>query len=101
MPGKENVFPLKPHSSQAQITPAVRSRRERPCDACRRRKSRCVIHDGALLCVLCEFHKQDCTFVQSPLPRKRKINQEPQKEERSKKRYRQRTYPAPTRPAWY
>ncbi|KAK8236205.1 fungal-specific transcription factor domain-containing protein [Phyllosticta capitalensis] len=86
MPGKENVFPLKPHSSQAQITPAVRSRRERPCDACRRRKSRCVIHDGALLCVLCEFHKQDCTFVQSPLPRKRKINQEPQKEEGSKKR---------------
>ncbi|KAK8164326.1 nitrogen regulatory protein OTam [Phyllosticta citrichinensis] len=87
MPGKENVFPLKPHSSQAQITPAVRSRRERPCDACRRRKSRCVIHDGALLCVLCEFHKQDCTFVQSPLPRKRKThNQDSQSDQGVKKR---------------
>lgn len=51
----------------------IRTRRERPCDACRRRKSRCVIHEGAVLCVLCEFHKQECTFVQSPLPRKRKV----------------------------
>ncbi|PVI08093.1 hypothetical protein DM02DRAFT_637484 [Periconia macrospinosa] len=51
----------------------IRSRRERPCDACRRRKSRCVINEGAALCVLCEFHKQECTFVQSPLPRKRKV----------------------------
>ncbi|KAL2671738.1 nitrogen regulatory protein OTam [Phyllosticta citricarpa] len=91
MPGKENVFPLKPHSSQAQITPAVRSRRERPCDACRRRKSRCVIHDGALLCVLCEFHKQDCTFVQRPLPRKRKTHHhDSQKDQGVKKRYRQK-----------
>jgi hypothetical protein len=32
-----------------------------------------VIHEGAALCVLCEFHKQECTFVQSPLPRKRKV----------------------------
>ncbi len=48
-------------------------RRERPCDACRRRKSRCVIKEGALLCDLCEFRKQECTFVQSPLPSKSKI----------------------------
>ena len=32
-----------------------------------------MIHEGAALCVLCEFHKQECTFVQSPLPRKRKV----------------------------
>ncbi|KAF2088319.1 hypothetical protein K490DRAFT_11100, partial [Saccharata proteae CBS 121410] len=63
-----------------------RSRRERPCDACRRRKSRCVIHEGAQLCVLCEFHKQQCTFVQSPLPRKRKITLDGRKEDSSKKR---------------
>ena len=44
----------------------VRTRRKMPCDACRRRKSRCVMHEGAVLCVLCEFHKQECTFVQSP-----------------------------------
>ncbi|KAH7060723.1 hypothetical protein B0J12DRAFT_696067 [Macrophomina phaseolina] len=87
MPGKENILPLKQNQTpQGQLTPAQRSRRERPCDACRRRKSRCVIHEGALLCVLCEFHKQECTFVQSPLPRKRKINVDGQKEDSSKKR---------------
>ncbi|CAE7000359.1 hypothetical protein CFE70_000994 [Pyrenophora teres f. teres 0-1] len=62
----------KPTSNNGSVS-NIRSRRERPCDACRRRKSRCVIHEGAALCVLCEFHKQECTFVQSPLPRKRKV----------------------------
>lgn len=74
-PGKEDVAASRPTSSSGPIS-NIRSRRERPCDACRRRKSRCVIHDGASLCVLCEFHKQDCTFVQSPLPRKRKAVEE-------------------------
>lgn len=71
-PGKENLVASKPTSSNGPVS-NIRSRRERPCDACRRRKSRCVIHEGAALCVLCEFHKQECTFVQSPLPRKRKV----------------------------
>ncbi|TID17471.1 nitrogen regulatory protein OTam [Venturia nashicola] len=72
MSGKE----ILPQSLKAASFPGVttaRARRERPCDACRRRKSRCVIHEGAVLCVLCEFHKQDCTFVQDPQPRKRKV----------------------------
>jgi hypothetical protein len=51
---------------------ALRSRRDRPCDACRRRKSRCEIKPGSSLSVLCEFHHQDCTFIQDPQPRKRK-----------------------------
>ncbi|EAT88501.2 hypothetical protein SNOG_04741 [Parastagonospora nodorum SN15] len=71
-PGKENLVVGKPTSTNGPVS-NIRSRRERPCDACRRRKSRCVIHEGAALCVLCEFHKQECTFVQSPLPRKRKV----------------------------
>jgi hypothetical protein len=50
-----------------------RPRRERPCDACRRRKSRCVIKENTVICVLCEFHKQSCTFIQDPTPRKRKV----------------------------
>jgi len=91
MSGKENVVAHKqypPSSSSASPVAAVRSRRERPCDACRRRKSRCVIHEGASLCVLCEFHKQDCTFVESPQPRKRKLPAEPPKnDEALKKRY--------------
>ena len=72
-PVKENHIPGKPVSSNTGPVANIRTRRERPCDACRRRKSRCVIHEGAVLCVLCEFHKQECTFVQSPLPRKRKV----------------------------
>ncbi|KAF1997441.1 hypothetical protein P154DRAFT_280653 [Amniculicola lignicola CBS 123094] len=72
-PGKENLVSVKPVSSTVGPVANIRTRRERPCDACRRRKSRCVIHEGAVLCVLCDFHKQECTFVQSPLPRKRKV----------------------------
>ena len=49
-----------------------RSSRNRPCDACRRRKSRCVLNDGAARCVLCEFHAQECTFVERIPPRKRR-----------------------------
>lgn len=50
-----------------------RGRKDRPCDACRRRKSRCVMNEGAEICVLCQFHSQECTFVQSPQPRKRRL----------------------------
>ncbi|KAL7273340.1 Fungal specific transcription factor [Rhizina undulata] len=50
-----------------------KGRRDRPCDACRRRKSRCVMNEGADICVLCGFHSQECTFVQSPQPRKRRL----------------------------
>lgn len=89
-PGKENVVSGKPASATAAPAAAnIRTRRERPCDACRRRKSRCVIHEGAVLCVLCEFHKQECTFVQSPLPRKRKVVDDAKKDSPNapKKRY--------------
>src|SRR5690349_2539941 len=71
MSGKENLHQGKPTPSTGVSN--VKPRRERPCDACRRRKSRCVIHEGKVLCVLCEFHKQECTFVQDPQPRKRKV----------------------------
>jgi hypothetical protein len=87
-PGKENLVAGKPTSTNGSVS-NIRSRRERPCDACRRRKSRCVINEGAALCVLCEFHKQECTFVQSPLPRKRKVVDGEKKDSPSttKKRY--------------
>jgi hypothetical protein len=80
--------PLKPTVVVPTSTlSTIRSRRERPCDACRRRKSRCVIKEGLTICVLCEFHKQDCTFVQEPQPRKRKVPQpNDTKDTNSKKR---------------
>ncbi|KAF2754119.1 hypothetical protein EJ05DRAFT_489381 [Pseudovirgaria hyperparasitica] len=87
--GKENIPHGKSKSQSAANYKSdgnnARARRERPCDACRRRKSRCVIHEGQILCVLCEFHKQDCTFVQDPQPRKRKVPTDA-KEETAKKR---------------
>lgn len=54
------------------VTASTRPRARRPCDACRKRKSRCEIVDGTLPCVLCRFHHQDCTFIDEPQPRKRK-----------------------------
>ncbi|KAF2843293.1 hypothetical protein M501DRAFT_906725, partial [Patellaria atrata CBS 101060] len=50
-----------------------KTRPRRPCDSCRKRKSRCEIAEGASSCVLCQFHYQPCTFVENPRPRKRKI----------------------------
>ena len=49
-----------------------KSSRNRPCDACRRHKSRCVLNEGLSKCVLCEFPAQDCTFIEMVSPRKRR-----------------------------
>jgi hypothetical protein len=61
--------------------------RGRPCDACRRRKSRCVIQEGQAACALCKSNSQECTFVQSPQPRKRKLNGEHKEDSAPKRRY--------------
>jgi len=74
-------------TTSAESGSNTRSRKDRPCDACRRRKSRCVVHEGQQACVLCQFHSQDCTFVQSPQPRKRKLNTEGKEESSAKRRY--------------
>ena len=49
-----------------------RTFKHRPCDTCRKRKSRCVVNEGAPKCVLCLFRGQDCTFLEDVPPRKRK-----------------------------
>src|SRR5271169_3239584 len=36
----------------------------RPCDACKRRKQRCVFREGQEdICVMCEFQNVPCTFT--------------------------------------
>lgn len=40
-------------------------------DACRRRKSKCVTEEGETVCILCNFHSQNCTYLEAPQPRKR------------------------------
>ncbi|KXT02623.1 hypothetical protein AC579_5444 [Pseudocercospora musae] len=79
--GKGNRPALK---QLQQSSPQARSRRERPCDACRRRKSKCVLQEGRP-CVLCEFHKQECTFVENAQPRKRKADDASKAEDPMKK----------------
>lgn len=59
-------------TAERNFFPEQRSSRHRPCDACRRRKSRCVLKEGAVKCVLCEFHGQECTFMEKIPPRKRR-----------------------------
>jgi len=48
----------------------------RPCDACKRRKQRCVFRDGQDdVCVMCDFQNVPCTFTDAgmtaPVNRKR------------------------------
>lgn len=81
MDGKENRPALK---QIQQSAPAARSRKERPCDGCRKRKSKCVLQDSRR-CVLCEFHKQDCTFVEKAQPRKRKLEDDTTEDGAAKK----------------
>ncbi|SMR51259.1 unnamed protein product [Zymoseptoria tritici ST99CH_1E4] len=89
--GKENRPALK---QLQQSTPPNRSRRERPCDGCRKRKSKCVLQESRR-CVLCEFHKQDCTFIQDAQPRKRKA-EDPLKSDGPTKKASPPVVPRPT-----
>lgn len=67
-------------------SPQQPKRKDRPCDACRKRKSRCVLEEDATICVLCKFHGQECTFVQNPQSRKRKPPQDAEEGEATKRR---------------
>jgi hypothetical protein len=51
----------------------------RPCDACKRRKQRCVFRDGQEdVCVMCEFQNVPCTFTDvgmaTPQPARKRSN---------------------------
>jgi hypothetical protein len=63
-----------PQSSTGSMTVNMssRNRPRRPCDACRRRKSRCEVSEGETVCVLCKFHRQPCLFNENPQPRKKR-----------------------------
>ncbi|KAK3312694.1 fungal-specific transcription factor domain-containing protein [Apodospora peruviana] len=56
-------------ASQAQSRKA--SRPERPCDVCRKRKTRCVKEPDQDRCVLCVFHDRECTYIDVPQRRKK------------------------------
>src|SRR5271155_3462355 len=53
--------PSSPPKAGANYKP---NRFGRPCDACKRRKQRCVFRDGQEdVCVMCEFQNVPCTFT--------------------------------------
>lgn len=85
--GRAQMSTSTSSTASAESSTNIRGRKDRPCDACRRRKSRCVMNEGQTRCVLCQFHTQECTFVQSPQPRKRKLNLEGKEESVAKRRY--------------
>ena len=41
------------------------TKRTRPCDTCRRRKTKCYTDEKESACVLCKFHGQQCTYERS------------------------------------
>ncbi|EME44715.1 hypothetical protein DOTSEDRAFT_53722 [Dothistroma septosporum NZE10] len=49
-----------------------KSRKERPCDACRRRKVCCIRDSGDEACSLCRTSGQVCSYDQGPTPRRRR-----------------------------
>lgn len=53
------------------MTPS--SRPDRPCDACRKRKIRCLVFDSGADCALCRSHGQECTFIEAAPKKKRKL----------------------------
>ncbi|MCJ1477591.1 Fungal specific transcription factor [Lambiella insularis] len=63
-----------------------RGRRERPCDACRKRKGKCVITDGQKSCAACAVHGQECTYIEDPQPRKRRLDNDAKDADGTKRR---------------
>ncbi|KAK4221325.1 fungal-specific transcription factor domain-containing protein [Podospora fimiseda] len=54
---------------QSQPLRQTATRVDRPCDTCRKRKSKCAKEPGQERCVLCAFHNRDCTYLNIPQPR--------------------------------
>ncbi|MCJ1391699.1 Fungal specific transcription factor [Xylographa bjoerkii] len=77
---------LKQKLSSTSKSPSSRGRRERPCDACRKRKSKCVITDGQKSCAACAVHAQECTYVEDPQPRKRRLDSDGKETDGPKRR---------------
>lgn len=65
-----------PDGASASAQPQIRkaSRADRPCDICRKRKSRCVKEPDQVRCVLCVFHNRECTYNDAPQPRRKRAD---------------------------
>lgn len=59
----------QPEARAMGVAQEAKTKPRRPCDHCRRRKTKCVIVPGANNCVQCESKSLTCTYTQ-PNPRK-------------------------------
>lgn len=66
-PGLRNGFD-SPDSGSINGHPA------HPCEACFRRRLDCVMSDDEEGCVRCVLSGAECSLLESPMPRKRKLN---------------------------
>lgn len=58
----------------------TRTKDQRPCDNCRRRKIRCLFgSDEAVNCVLCISRSTECTYIRDAAPKKRRHSLEAEK----------------------
>ena len=78
--------PSKDMSAPTKAQRIPRGKRERPCDACRKRKSKCVVTEGRKTCAACGAHGQECTYVEDPQPRKRRTDNETSNPDGAKRR---------------
>lgn len=61
-----------PGASSLQARTGKAPRADRPCDICRKRKSRCAKEPDQERCVLCTFHNRECTYNDAPQPRRKR-----------------------------
>lgn len=61
-----------PGASSLQARANKAPRADRPCDICRKRKSRCAKEPDQDRCVLCTFHNRECTYNDAPQPRRKR-----------------------------
>lgn len=63
--------------ARAKSNRPYKSRAQRPCDFCRRRKTCCII-EGSVPCTPCiQFNKSKCTFNEGPMKRNSKQEKKP------------------------
>ncbi len=68
--GIPQMVPIQPYSIPYTTVPSRRNKQKppkfRPCDACRRRKTKCAILPGSTVCVQCQLKNVECTFIDHP-----------------------------------
>ena len=64
---------MSTHPSPGTHSRKYRSKKQRPCDLCRTRKTQCKIQEKDTPCEPCRKLRRQCTFVLEPLKRKYRV----------------------------